>query len=106
MPRHQHPCARRRCPESESLPGGGSAPSQSFEEPEIRGGIENCVLAITERVRQSSNDAENLRFLAFSRDGDFRRVPCAAPGGVERRILLKRASSIKMSVQCRERACF
>ena len=65
------------------------APSQSFEEPEIRGGIENCVLAITERVRQSSNDAENLHFLAFSRDGDFRPVL---------------ASPIKMSAQCRERA--
>lgn len=63
------------------------SPGQLFEKAEVRGGIENCVLAIIEPWAPKFDGAENLHVLAFSRHGNFWWVPYAAPGGVERRIL-------------------
>jgi hypothetical protein len=49
--------------------------------------FENGVLPIIEPRAPKFDGAENLHIFAFSRDGDFRWAPYAAPGGVERRIL-------------------
>ena len=63
------------------------APSQLFEEAEVGGGIEDGFLAVVEPRAPKFDGAKNLHILAFSGYGDFRRVPDAAPGGVERRVL-------------------
>src|ERR1700739_226406 len=63
------------------------APSQLFEEPEIRGGLENCFLPIIEPRTPELAGPENVPILAVSRHANFRWAPYAAPGGVERRIL-------------------
>src|SRR5579884_46738 len=62
-------------------------PGQLFEKAKVGGGIEDTVLAIIEPRAPKFDGAENLHVLAFSRHGDFRWVPYAAPGGVERRVL-------------------
>lgn len=62
-------------------------PSELFEKAEIRGGVEDGVLAIIEPCTPQFNGAKNLHVLALSRHGNFRRPPYAAPGGVERRVL-------------------
>ena len=61
--------------------------SQWLEEAEIGRGIEDRVLTIIEPRAPKLDGSENLHVLAFSRDGDFRWAPYAAPGGAERRIL-------------------
>ena len=63
------------------------APSQLFEKTEVRGGIENGVLAIIVPRAPKFDGAENLHVLAVSSHRDFRWAPDAAPGGVERRVL-------------------
>ena len=63
------------------------APSQLFEEAEIGGGIEDSLLAVVEPRAPKFDGAKDLHILAFSGYGDFRWVPYAAPGGVERRVL-------------------
>ena len=63
------------------------APSELFEEAEVRGGIEDCFLTVIEPRAPKFDGAENLHVLAFSGYGDFRGVSDAAPGGVERRVL-------------------
>jgi len=63
------------------------APSQLFEETEVRGGIEDRVLAVIEPRPPKFDGPENLHALALSGYGDFRRTPDPAPGGVERRVL-------------------
>lgn len=62
-------------------------PSELFEKAEIGGGIENSVLTIIEPRAPKFDGTKNLHVLALSGHGDFRRVPYAAPGGVERRVL-------------------
>jgi hypothetical protein len=63
------------------------APSELFEEAEVRAGIEDGFLTVIEPRAPKFDGAENLDALAFSGYGDFRRAPDAAPGGVERRVL-------------------
>ena len=63
------------------------SPSELFKEAEVRGGVEDGVLAIIEPRAPKFDGTENLHVLAFSRHGDFRWAPDAAPGGVERRVL-------------------
>lgn len=60
------------------------APSELFEESEVRCGIEDAFLTVIEPRAPKFDGAENLHVLAFSGYGDFRRAPDAAPGGVER----------------------
>ena len=63
------------------------SPGQLFEEPEIRGGIEDGILAIVEARAPEFDCAENLHALALSRHGNFRWATQAAPGSVECRVL-------------------
>ena len=49
--------------------------------------FEDGVLAIIEPCAPEFDGAENLRALALSSYGDFRRPSDAAPGGVEGRVL-------------------
>lgn len=60
------------------------APSQLLEEAKIGGGVENGFLAIVEPRAPKFDGAKNLHVLAFAGYRDFRWVPDAAPGGVER----------------------
>ena len=61
--------------------------SELFEEAKVRGSIEFGVLAIIEPRAPKFDGTKNLHVLTFSRHGDFRWAPDAAPGGVERRVL-------------------
>ena len=63
------------------------SPCQLLEESQICGGVENRLLAIIEARAPQFDSAQNLDALALSGDGNFWRIPYAAPGGVERRIL-------------------
>ena len=62
-------------------------PGELFEQAEIGSGIEEGRLAVIEARAPEFDGAEKLYALAFSRHGDLRRVPDAAPGGVDRRVL-------------------
>ena len=72
---------------NQDRPLAAVSPSQLFEEAEIRGGIEDCILAIIEPRAFKFDGAENLHVPAFSRYGNFRWAAHSAPGGMERRIL-------------------
>src|SRR5260370_18274135 len=63
------------------------SPSQLFEEAEIRGGIEDFVLAIIEPRAPEFDGTENLHVLPFSRHGNFRWAAHPPPRSLQRRAL-------------------
>ena len=72
---------------NQDRPLAAVSPGQLFQETEVRGGIEDGVLAIVESRVPKFDGAENLHALAFSRDGDLWWTTHSAPGGVQRRVL-------------------
>jgi len=71
----------------------GSLPSitasQLFQENEVRGSVEDCVLPVMEASLAQFNGPKNLHALALSSHGNFWRTTNSAPGGVQGRILAK-----------------
>lgn len=51
--------------------------------------VEDRVLPVMETRAPQFDGAQDLDALALSRDGDFRRVPDATPGGMQRGVLPK-----------------
>ena len=62
-------------------------PRQLFEEAEVGGGVEDCVLSIIEPGTPEFDGSENLHALALSGNRDFRRATHPAPGSVQSRVL-------------------
>src|ERR1051326_4497258 len=65
---------------NQDRPLAAVSPSQLFEEAEIRGGIEDRILAIIEPRAPEFDGTENLHVLAFPRHGNFRWAAYSAPG--------------------------
>ena len=65
------------------------AASQLFQEREVRGSVEDGVLAVMESSFPQFNGAKNLPALALSSHGNFRGTTNPAPGGVQGGILAK-----------------
>lgn len=51
--------------------------------------VEDRVLPVMETSAPQFDGSQDLDALALSRDGDFRRVPDATPGGMQRGVLPK-----------------
>ena len=62
-------------------------PRQLLEEGQVRGSVEGDLLPVMEAGLPEFDGAQNLDALAFAGDGNLRRLPDAAPGGVQGGIL-------------------
>ena len=86
-------------------PAGGT-PGQLLQETQVGGGIEDRVLAIVERVRQSSMAPRIFTFLRSPVTGTSGGRPTRLQVACKVESCRKLASSVKISAQCRERAFF
>ena len=62
-------------------------PGQLFQKTQVGHGIEGRVLFVVEARAPQFDRTQDLHALALSRDWNFGRMPHAAPGGVQRRVL-------------------
>lgn len=62
-------------------------PRQLLEESQVRGSVEGAILPVMEAGLPEFDGAQNLDALTLSGDRNFRRLPDAAPGGVQRGVL-------------------
>ena len=60
---------------------------QLLQKAEVGVGVEDRVLPVVETRAPQFDGAQDFDALALSRDGDFRRVPDATPGGMQRGVL-------------------
>ena len=58
-----------------------------LQKAEVGVGVEDRVLPVVETRAPQFDGAQDFDALALSRDGDFRRVPDATPGGMQRGVL-------------------
>src|SRR5260370_42075501 len=63
------------------------SPRQLFEEVEVGGCVEDCVLSIIELCAPEFDGSENLHALTLSSDRNFWRTTHSAPGSVQGRVL-------------------
>jgi hypothetical protein len=68
------------------------APSELFEKGQIGSRVKDSLAPVVEPRAPEFNGTKNLHAFALSGNGNFRRAPHAAPGGMQRGILAEAGS--------------